>query len=597
MNGSAWIMIVGIGLVLLLGLVGYVCNLPRRRRVRLQIHPVYQEFLEQCGLADVDRLLALPLVIVSGHPDRHVGQVNVGLGSEAVRAYLKRQHRVSRKERLLNAWAGFGLVSKSVREFRVLTLLRAAGVSCPEPIAAGEDQHGRAFLLVRELNGPLDLRVHLARIKGQSPGRRKLARRLGETLAQIHDAGFDHPDLYAKHLRVHPRTGGVYFLDWQRTCQRRLVSWARRWRDLAALHASVADHLASPLERLVVFRAYLRATAQTRVPRAFWLGALTHIRGLTHRLRQKRRIREQHQAPLATGMQNLIWLEGESLCLTREFLEEIQRWGERAAQALLARLRSRENCEPSAVQRSTMALGQTRQGLLVVRRARQPLRWLAALVRGQRLASPELEQAVTMFRLQRFGVGTPRLLAVGHRHARPWSTESFLLTETPAGTMPLAEWLADQAGQGLWTGERKQRRQWIAEAGRLLRRLHDAGYWCRKPGRQHFLIQSGGLLVQDAAPRAGLILGSLDGIIPGRCARAGLLLRELDALNAAFSDVLDSQTDKLRFFREYLGVDRLTAQAKRLIRGIKFPGQPKTAAATVPERLPLPLTTASPRAA
>ena len=83
----------------------------------LEINPRYRDFLERQRLVEIESFLALPAVIVSGHPDRQVGQVELGHGCETVRAYLKREHRIPWKSRLTNAWAGFGFVSNSRRSW------------------------------------------------------------------------------------------------------------------------------------------------------------------------------------------------------------------------------------------------------------------------------------------------------------------------------------------------------------------------------------------------------------------------------------------------------------------------------------------------
>jgi tRNA A-37 threonylcarbamoyl transferase component Bud32 len=546
----------------------------------LVINPRYRSYLEQRGLDDPDRLQALPAVIVSGHPDRNVAQVTLGDGPTAVRAFLKREHRIPWKTRLAGAWAGFGLVSKSVREFRVLQSLRTDGIDCPEPIAAGEDRKGRAFLLIRELTGALDLRVYLRRRLANNPhGRRRLARDLGEALARIHDAGFDHPDLYTKHILVDPATGKFFFLDWQRSRRHRHLSWSRRWRDLAALDATLASELASPGDRWACLRAYVRACTQIRVPRSFLREAAAVIGRHSQRLQQKRRIRELRQAPLAAGTQNLVWLNGEALCVTRAFQEEMRGQGLDWLQPAGSSLPSRNQ-----VRRAEVCLPRTRHAHLVRRWSTRPLRWLWACLCRRPLTSPELEQAGTLFRLQRFGVGTPRLLAVGQSHPRPWQTASFLLTAEPAGAVPLTTLLAVQSGRPLWTAERKQRRRWIREAGQLVRRLHDAGCHAGQFGEHHFLVHPGPVSDHDPMPRATVALGNLDGIHPRRHFRSAWARRDLAALLGTFVPTLGSRTDALRFFLAYLGLGRLTPAAKRLAakihrakgKGEKKDGKPRT---------------------
>jgi hypothetical protein len=534
----------------------------------LDITPGFREYLRQRGLADPDRLLALPAVIIGGHPDRHVAQVTLGAGPSAIRAFVKREHRVAWKDRLISAFAGFGFVSRCHREFQVLQAVRAAGIGCPEAIAAGEDSKGRAFVLVRDLAGALDLRVYLRDwIGGRPAERRRFARRLGEALARIHDAGFNHPDLKAKHVLVDLPGGGIRFLDWQRSRRRRFLGWSQRWRDLASLDATLADDLASDRERLACFLAYLRATAQCHVPRSFWAGALRQIRRRSLRLQRQRRIREQRQAPLTTGVQNLIWLDGEALCVTREFHEEMRQQPATDWRRLLDGPETRNSPTQGTTQHAVVPLKGSRRAHLVQRSVSRPLRWLWCLLRRRPFTSPELDQAALLFRLQRFGISTPQLLAVGQRHPRPWRTESFLLTEPPAGAMSLARWLANQTGRHLWSVERKRRRRLLRQAGQLLRRLHDAGYHGLRFDENTFLIP-------PAAPTPApptVVLGSLDGIRSRRSGRCGWHPRDLRSLYAVCAPVLGSRTDAMRFLLGYHGTRRLTPDARRQIAEIVPP--------------------------
>src|SRR5262249_11473678 len=153
----------------------------------VEVNPKYQELLREQALLSAGQFLDLPGAIISGHPDRNVAQVAVGKLS----AFLKREHRIPWRDRLANAWAGFGFVSKSCREARTLDALARLGIGCPEWIAAGEDGRGRAFLLIRELTGTVDLRVFLGEGRAAPrPTRYRLARKLGEAIARLHQSGF-----------------------------------------------------------------------------------------------------------------------------------------------------------------------------------------------------------------------------------------------------------------------------------------------------------------------------------------------------------------------------------------------------------------------
>lgn len=386
------------------------------RRPFVVVHPRHAALLRELHLTHPDHFLSLRAVLVSGHPDRHVGQVALG----PLRGFLKREHRVPWKDRFAAWWAGFGMASKSEREAQLLATLAAAGIGCPGWVAYGEDGRGRAFLLVEEAAGAVDLRLYLQDHLSIDPRqRRAFARRLGRELARLHEAGFDHPDLCAKHVLVRPQDQAIFFLDWQRGRRSR----PRRLRNLAMLAATLADYLASPRERLVCLRAYKKRTQLVSTKTS----CVLFLRTVAQRLRRRRHVREQLLPPLPTAEQNLIWLDGEALCVTREFWAALD---ERVPDWLT------DSHTPPGVTRHCHQVAGLGDVQLVRRREWRPLGWLWSLLRRRPLTSPELRGAADLFRLQRRGARAPRLLAVGQRRPRPWVVESFLLTQPEGGPRP-----------------------------------------------------------------------------------------------------------------------------------------------------------------
>ena len=124
----------------------------------LDINPRYRPLLEQLGLRAVEDFLRLPAVIVCGHRNRHTAHLTLGSGAGAVPAFLKREQATYWRDYVSSLWAGLGWGSRSCREARMLQALAGASFPCPEFIAAGEDDRGRAFLLVRALDGTRELR-------------------------------------------------------------------------------------------------------------------------------------------------------------------------------------------------------------------------------------------------------------------------------------------------------------------------------------------------------------------------------------------------------------------------------------------------------
>jgi len=429
---------------------------------KLFIHPRYHDWLQQLGLCAAGDFLKLSGVIICGHPDRNVAHVRLGDDERSLSLYLKREHRVRWRDRLTNQLAGFGFVSKSCKEMKLRPELARHNIASPEILAAGESG-GQAFLLAREMERASDLRRFLQ--ENPNPRmRRQLARQLGAELARIHQSGLAHRDLYAKHVLVEPAGDGFlfHFLDWQRSRLAGSVSWGQRCRDLGTLHATLADGLATPRERLACLIAYVRACSSQVILRQDRTYLASTIRAMARTMLRKRHIRELRQPPLPAEQQNLVWLDGEALCVTKEFRNELR--GE--VPDWLPRLRTEGQAE--AVVEKNVVLPGGGSAKLIRRQAMRPFRWLWHCLRLRALPSPELELAATVFRLQRFGVALPRVLAVGQHRRRPWQSSSFLLTEEPVALRPLGTWL-NQAFD--W-----QRHRTLREVAEQLRRIHQAGY-------------------------------------------------------------------------------------------------------------------------
>lgn len=516
----------------------------------LEINPRYQRLLEQENLVAPAQFLEMPSVILCGHPNRHVARVTLGTGSLSLVGYLKREHRVAWKERLCNAAAGFGFVSKSSRELQTLRRLQQAGIRCPDWIAMGEDNQGRAFLLLREVAGTQELRSYLHHSRhAPEAQRRQCARKLGEALAGFHNAGFDHPDLYSKHVLIGPDEHSVTLLDWQRSRHRPRVSWGRRCRDLAALEATLAEGLATVRERLICLRAYLFTSSLPRGKSKSRLRALAlSIRRRADRLLRQRRIRELCRVPEAKSTQRLIWLDGEALCVTPEFQAALA--GNLPDWLLLG---NSPLGPDGSITRTWVDLPRGRRGLLLRRRQNACLGGLWAWLQRRPTSSPEVRSAGLLFRLERYGILAPRLLAFGQRSVSWRCVESFLLIEPPVGALCLSEWLARHST------ERSQCRQVIREAAHVLRRIHDLHCYFR--GQPCFAV------VQPASNgEAKVVLASMDDLCSRRRSSTRQARRDVLALQGELSSRACARTERLRLLLSYMGEGRRSAAVKRLLR-------------------------------
>ncbi|MFO0926011.1 MAG: lipopolysaccharide kinase InaA family protein [Gemmataceae bacterium] len=527
--------------LLFLALAGFtVAALVRGRRTArgfVRINPTHRGWLRRLRLVDAEDFLRLEAVIVSGHIGRQVGRLTLSDGADVRTVYLKRETQVRWRTRLTNFLAGFGWVSRCVREAGVLQALEREELTGPRWLATGEDDQGRAFLLVEEVVGAEPLMAVLGRLDGEQ--RRALAVRLGRLLARLHQTGFFHRDLYAKHVLVRDET--LCLLDWQRAWRGAWVPYLARVRDLATLHATLPDAVTGLRDRLTLLRAYLGPTVSVRLLRRY----AVDVEACSRQLQKRRHIREKRQPPTAEP-QNWICHDGEALCVTPAMAAlmggESLDWLRLDRQPVQASAGSRSGRELS---RRWLVLPGQRYGLLV--RRRMPIRFAQILrhwLLGSPLLTPEQREATLLWRLERHGVPAPRVLGFGRRvfawngqpaaDSRPtdrgglplfprWQ-DSFLLSEPFLGTVRLPVWLAQARDD--------ERRGLLHQLGTLLARLHDACCYLDTSAMTAFAVRppSPG----TDAP-ATLVLEHIDGIQPARRPNTILASRDLAGLQTYLS--------------------------------------------------------------
>jgi tRNA A-37 threonylcarbamoyl transferase component Bud32 len=500
-----------------------------------EILPRYAALFRRRGWDSASSFLSWTGILVNRHRHRQVEQVTLepeaparavaslaGAAGSEVRFFLKKESAVCWRERFRNAWHGFGWCSTAVREAAILQALREAGIGCPEVVALGEDRR-QAFVLMCDESALTELRAFLPTLSSDEECRR-LADALGRELARMHDAGFDHPDLFAKHILVAPRGATFRFciLDWQRARRRRAVPWRLRCRDLAVVDATLHGTLASARLRLRCLRAYVRALS---VQESRPLGRLARqIHRQAEQLRKNRKIREVGQLPVPASNQQFVSLQDGRLLVVRSYYEELG--GQ--LPGWLTRIFEPE--APAIVYEECLARASGSAGLSLQS-------WPASASSWE---IPPL--AHTLFRLQRFGVPAPRLLAVGFSAGRV-----YLLAQS-AATVPLPEAFA-KASVPL-------RARMLWQAGWIVRQIHEAGY-SLPPG--------------DAWERRLGVIRSTSELFVVKFAallRGAVPWQELAPLEFNRQKIRLSRTEQLRFLQGYLqhrrGSDQERAARKTL---------------------------------
>jgi tRNA A-37 threonylcarbamoyl transferase component Bud32 len=434
---------------------------------RVVVRPDWVERCRVRGLTTPEAFLEIPGEIISGHPDRHVMRVILADGSVA---YLKREHRIRWRDRFRNWRAGFGWVSKSVREGRILQQLDQLGLHAPKWLAFGEDSAGRAFLLVEEAAG-----TDLRRLQLNDADADELAAHLGRFCAELHESSVDHPDLYAKHFLIDPANLNLVILDWQRATVGKEVTWPARIRALAALAATVSESLTTPRRRarfLWAYRRVIRAARQTGSPS--FANLAQQVQAEVKQLERRRGIREQKQPPLPKSAQWLVWLNGEVLCS----VPDVSHLLDSPWMHLALYDQTRDG--------TALRLSEDRCAQLQVRHYRNPLGRLVAWLRGRAWRAPELRRARLLFHLERHHVPAPRLLAFGQR-CRGTKAAAFVLSEMIQIEMPpLATMLRETAAAVP---------SLLDDLAGIIQRLHEAG--CAANSLEAFAVADGTIVVAN----------------------------------------------------------------------------------------------------
>ncbi len=429
---------------------------------RIHFHPQYQLWMQKQGIRCANDVLKLQGEIVSGHADRHVVRIELTAGTRSRVVYLKREHVVGYRARWRNRQAGFGFVSRCEREAKMLQQLEARNVPAPQWLAYGNDEQGRAFLLVDELYGCVDLRVLLRDNVLSLEDRHQVITHLARTIARLHRHGFSTPDLCAKHLLISLQTYTATLIDWQSAPANCDVDIKQTIDSLANMHASLADELSTPFERIRFFIQYMRerqrdSSTNEKHHRKTMLKKILQAGEIAKR---RTSIQLQRILNITEKPQRLVWLAEEAVVVIPELVES---WPTPAIASPYY---------PANPEQERLDLPNGMIGELHRFATSSPIGRLTSALRERPWRSPAAHAARILFHLEQHNIPAPRLLAFGQRCISKFREESFLLAQ-PISGIPIQHYSPRTV---------TQRRQVIKCCAKILKQLHDIG--CRPCKKQ-----------------------------------------------------------------------------------------------------------------
>ncbi|MGB2797679.1 MAG: lipopolysaccharide kinase InaA family protein [Phycisphaerae bacterium] len=570
----------------------------------IAIHPDSKALLEANGLASFEALYAAgDAGLVDGHQERSVSRVELRAASgEPVVIYLKRRWGRAAGRSWTDLLRLKWPACATAREWSNIQRLAAAGIPVAEPVAWGRaagPEGKRTLLAVREVRG-LSLASWLDRLTsgGAEPGPHSVAQvaaAVGKAVRRLHDAGYSFPDLYAKHVFLEDAGGEaprVVLIDVSRL---RRYTPRRGAADLAALHATTQVPPVRKEDRLLVLRAYLgRGAAEGDLERLARRVKSRRAgtrriagRGRDPHLIPARRVAPSGMVPLAE--ERFSTVDGGRLRMNEAFRPALQAAGLSTLDALMA-FEGGETYRVGPGRRTVRAEladpAGTARILYIKRHDRVP--WRTRIRRMIGLGDPislAEHEARNLVRLMDAGIPTVRCAAVGWEFTNGGRGErSCLVTEELAGAVQADVYCERQFGSARrGGGKTAARRRWIRALGRLARQFHASGFVHRDFYLCHVLVRPVGAddfvlhlidLQRMMRFRGGVPASPRGAPASPRGAPGRWIVKDLAALvfsswpsPATFvrSEVF-TNTDRMRFAREYFGTDRLSAAQKALVR-------------------------------
>ena len=233
------------------------------------VSTAYRAMLQRSGLVRFADFCGSEGEVISAHGSRDVVKLALTAEDGPHTVYLKRFGPTHLKDALKDLLRLRRVRTKALVEFTMLCALRDVDVAVPNAIACGE-RHvlGRdraSFIMIDALPAGRPLDEVLTDVD-EPTRRRRLIASAAAFVRRMHDAGFTHTDLFAKHLFVAEAADdawSVSVIDLQRGRLEASASRKRRGRDLAALMVSLEPDAMTLRERRMFLLGYLDADRLT----------------------------------------------------------------------------------------------------------------------------------------------------------------------------------------------------------------------------------------------------------------------------------------------------------------------------------------------
>ncbi len=237
----------------------------------LTVHSGYTSWLREQGLDSLDGLFNAKDGESLNKPGldswRQRLRLQLPFNNETTTFYMKRFFNPPSSTRRELQKSGCEANSTAGLEWSWLHYLSRSNIPCAVPIAMGQElissRERRSAILMQTVPGKSLEKWASKWTTKNRPIIKSLFKPVAELVANFHDKGYIHRDLYLSHLFYDPKADldrSLHLIDLQRV--RKPAGGMRRWivKDLAALNYSTPQELVSSSDRLRWLKFYLQTT-------------------------------------------------------------------------------------------------------------------------------------------------------------------------------------------------------------------------------------------------------------------------------------------------------------------------------------------------
>lgn len=540
------------------------------------INPQYADLIRVHRLDDWGAVMSQPRPprAAQGSRSKDILRFHVPPHADHESALLvKREHR-----RRWNALArrlvrSAALSSGSRHECNLLLHLAQQGILAPRPVACREGNGlvGAAYLAVLEPADAVSIAKFLHDGAASLTGERRdgLFRQAAVVIARCHAAGVVHGQLTSRNLRIRAAGDGFEFfpVHWQEGRRTSQLTLDDRAADLAALVATLPPRCLRPSDERALVDAYLEEAALVADgPELRNVIARHQTRLLRQRktweLRESAAEEIDAAAPLEPVETDRMWVDRQFRnSLASAGLDSFSSVMQTTRGRLIRALEDRENWRLELHDAHGIPAG----AYLKKHHVRTPSSVLRAKLGVGPGCTAGRAEARSVSRLARGGVGNMRLIAFGEKLHRDGRLESFVLTEELHGYQQLDYFLKARFPTQAETAHQPRSQ----ELGQLVLDVADVAARFHRLGYNHRDLYCCHMFVLEPTPgKFKVNLIDLQRVEHRRWLRSRWIVKDLAQLAYSAPRAQISNTRRMAFAKRYLGVERLTAQHKRLLRRV-----------------------------